>query len=128
MERNENEYEILLFSSVDEYETNQVCAILTENNIPFIRKNSGSGSYMNLYMGQSIQEKTIFVSKKDYEKSLELISTVISNDINSEKIPELSEEPEEDNSQKKYKLIRRGFGLSILGLVILVVLLLILFT
>ena len=36
--------EIQLFCSTDEYEINQVCAILTENNIQYIRRNDGSGS------------------------------------------------------------------------------------
>ena len=68
----ENQEEIQLFSTTNEYEINQVCAILEENNIPYIRNDYGSGSYMNLYMGQSIQEKAIFVHKNDYDKSLEL--------------------------------------------------------
>lgn len=54
--------EIELFSSVNEYEIKQACSILTENNIPFIRKDDGSGAYMNLYMGQSIQAKRIFIN------------------------------------------------------------------
>ena len=36
MEQEKNEVEI--FSSSNEYEINQVCSILVDNNIPFIRK------------------------------------------------------------------------------------------
>jgi len=126
MDINENETEIKLFCSTDEYEISQVCAILTENNIPFIKKETGSGAYMNLYMGKSIQEKTIIVAKKDYDKALELMSIVTSEDINSEEVAELKEEVV-DNNQNKYKLVRRAFGLSILGLVAAVIILLILF-
>ena len=54
MEQEKNEVEIL--SSSNEYEINQVCSILEDNNIPFIRKDYVSGSYMNIYFGQSIQE------------------------------------------------------------------------
>ncbi len=82
--RKKEEIEKQLFSTSNEHEINQICPILTEYNIPFIRKNDGSGSYMNLYMGQSIQEKRIFVSKKDYDKLIELISSFISNEIDVE--------------------------------------------
>jgi len=104
MEMNEEENEVQIFVSSNEYEINQVCAILTDNNIPFVRKDDGSGSYINIYMGQSFQEKRIFVSKRDYNKSLELISVLTSNDINMEE-----EQAEEDESNKKHLLIRRSF-------------------
>ncbi len=96
MEGKQEEIEIQLFSTSNEYEINQICSILTENNIPFIRKNDGSGSYMNLYMGQSIQEKRIFVNKKD-----------------------------NDSSSNKYTLIRRSLGFLVLGMPILAIILVI---
>ena len=74
MEEDKNEVEI--FSSSNEYEINQVCAILGDNNIPFIRKDYGSGSYMNIYFGQSIQDKKVFVNEDCYDKALKLISTI----------------------------------------------------
>ncbi len=119
--------EIQLFCSTDEYEINQVCAILTENNIQCIRRNDGSGSYMNLYMGQSIQGKRIFVNETDYNKSLELIYPFVSNNINDEKTSETSEQPEEKKNKRinKYVLIRRGFGLLMLGFPIVVIILVI---
>ena len=76
--------EILLFSSLNDYQINEVCAILTENNIPFIRKDEGVGAYMNLYMGHSYQEKSVFVSRKDYDKAVELISIFTNNDGDEE--------------------------------------------
>lgn len=124
MKENKEELEVQLFSSQNEYEINEVCAILTENNIPYIRKNDGSGSYMNLYMGQSIQEKRVFVSKEDYDKSLELISLFISNDIDTEEVVE-EEQVNDDNSSSKYTLIRRGLGFLILGMPILAIILVI---
>lgn len=133
MEENEN-IEIQLYSSMNEYEVNQVAEILNENNIPFIRKEEGSGAYMSLYMGQSIQEKRIYVTAKEFDKALELISSVISN--NTEKIEnetfdekkaeisdELSgdfEEKENKNSSKKYVMIRRIVGASILAIPVIV--------
>lgn len=114
--------EVELFSSVDDYEINQICSILAENNIPFIKKSTGSGSYMDLYMGHSIQEKRIFVSTKDYDRSLELISSFISDDVNNDKEIEY----ENDTTSDKYILARRGLGLLILGFPILVIILVIL--
>ena len=115
MENNKEEIEVEIFTSSNEYEINQVCAILTDNNIPFVRKDDGSGSYINIYMGQSFQEKRIFVSKRDYNKSLELISVFTSNDINTEE-----EQVEEEESNRKHVLIRRCFGFVFLIMPILI--------
>lgn len=125
MEGKQEEIETQLFSTSNEYEINQICPILTENNIPFIIKNDGSGSYMNLYMGQSIQEKRVFVSRKDYNKSIELISPFISNEIDVE--DDINEEKQVDNdsSSNKYTLIRRCLGFLILGMPILAIILVI---
>ena len=62
-----------LFSSIDEYIIEQVCVILANNNIPFIKRTDGSGSYINISMGLTVQDKRIFVNKDDYDKALELI-------------------------------------------------------
>ena len=56
----QNEKEVELFSSIIEDEVKQVCSLLKDNQIPFVRRDYGSGSYMNLYYGQSFQEKKIF--------------------------------------------------------------------
>lgn len=44
------------------------------HNIPFIRKDDGSGSYMNLYIRQSIKEKRIFINEEDFEKVKDLLA------------------------------------------------------
>ena len=112
-----------MFSSLDEYEIDQICAILKDNNIPFIRKDSGSGSYMNLYMGQSIQEKSVYVNRNDYDKSMELISPFVSEDKEQE------EQVDDDkNGNKKYVMIRRGLGILVLGIPILAIILIMIFT
>lgn len=85
--------EMQLFSSLNDYQINEVCVILTENNIPFVRKDNGAGAYMNLYMGHSLQEKRIFVNKKDYNKAHELISVI--TDINEDET--IEEGPKEEN-------------------------------
>ena len=118
----ENKYEeVLLFSSLNYYQINEVCAILTENNIPFIRKDDGTGSYMNLYMGHSYQEKSVFVSKKDYEKALELISIVTTNDAEEE--VETFDEEQQDKISNTLTLISK---IAICTVLILPVLLIIL--
>ena len=97
--------EVLLFSSVNESEINQVCAILNDNEIPFIRRDGGSGSYMTIYMGFSLQEKSIFVSDKDLEKAQELVSAIFENSTNAvkeEDIPELKEEKMDEAEEKEY--------------------------
>lgn len=116
----ENKEEIELFSSVDEYEIKQVCFILTEHNVPFIRKDDGSGSYMNLYMGHSIQTKRIFVNGEDFEKAKDLLSSFLHE--------EKSKENKDTTSDGKYTTIRRIFGLLILVMPILMIVLLILFS
>ena len=127
MEQDKNEVEI--FSSSNEYEVSQVCAILNENNIPYVRKDYGSGSYMNIYFGQSIQDKKVFVNEDCYDKALELISNIFSNDnLTEEHIQELEEVEENDDSDKKYKLIKYLFGFFILGVPCIIVIILIVFS
>ena len=126
MEQDKNEIEI--FCSSNEYEINQVCAILGDNNIPFIRRDYGSGSYMNIYLGQSIQEKKIFVNEECYDKALELISTIFSNANSVEDIQELEENEENDDSDKKYKWIKYLLGFFILGVPCIIVIIAIIFS
>ena len=103
-----------LYSSLNEIEIDQVCGILEENNIPFIRKDAGSGSYMKVYMGESIQEKTIYVNENDFEKASELIYFITQTDENdvNEEYNEENEELKED--VKKYSKVRRLFGIIII--------------
>lgn len=123
MENNTDTLEVQLFSTSDELVINQICSILEENNIPFVRKDYGSGSYMNLYMGQSVQEKAIFVSKKDYDNCLKLISLFTSSN-KSEKV-----EYDEDSykAEKKFTVVRRLFGLLCLAIPIFILIILIFF-
>ena len=126
MEQDKNEVEI--FCSSDEYEINQVCAILGDNNIPFIRRDYGSGSYMNIYLGQSIQEKKVFVNEECYDKALELISTIFYNANSVEDIQELEENEENYDSNKKYKWIKYLLGFFILGVPCIIVIIAIIFS
>ena len=119
--------EVQLISTSNEYEINKISAILRGNNIPFIRRDKGVGAYINLSMGQSTQEKRIFINKDDYNKSLELISSIISNNSIEELSDDSDDEEQKENNKynKRYILIRRVTGLLIIGLPILAVILLI---
>lgn len=124
MEENNEYEEVKLFSSLNEYQINQICAILTENNIPFIRKDDGVGSYMNLYMGHSYQEKSIFVSKKDYNKALELISVITTNDADKE--DETFEEEHQTKNDRTSNTLTLISKIAICAVLILPLLLIIL--
>lgn len=121
MEKNNEYEEILLFSSLNDYQINEICAILTENNIPFIRKDDGVGSYMNLYMGHSYQEKSVFVSKKDYNKALELISVITT--YNEDETFEEEQQQENDTTSNALTLISKIVIWTVLILPILIILL-----
>ncbi len=116
--------DVELYSSAIEYEINQICSILEDNKIPFIRKDYGSGSYMNLYYGHSIQEKKIFVHRKDYEKAMEIVanlSSTISN-TDAQQIEQNIEEDDYDN-YKKYKSIKNLFKIYIIAMPLIAIIL-----
>ncbi len=86
--------EVEIYNSINELEIGQVCSILEDNDIPYVRKDDGIGSYMGIYMGVSYQPKRIYVNKKDYEKALKLIP--FSSEEESE-INEVQEDAKEEN-------------------------------
>jgi hypothetical protein len=65
--------EKLLFSTTDELLIQQIISVLNDHHIAFIRKDEGSGSYLNLYMGQSFQKKFIYVSEQDYDLAISFL-------------------------------------------------------
>ena len=108
-----------LFTSIDEYIIEQVGAILEKNNIPFVKRTDGSGSYINISMGQTVQDKRIFVNKDDYDKALELIEPFINKEENEELDSDMQKEI------NKYARIKKLMVLFILGLPILAILLIV---
>ena len=89
--------EIKVFSSNDDLLIDRICAIFREKNIPFIKKEDGAGSYMNIAFGKSpMSKKTIFVSSEDYKKAKELIDF-----LNAEEFAKETEEPEEVSNELK---------------------------
>lgn len=71
-----------LYKSADDFLVSQICAILEDNNIPYIKRYDGAGSYLNISMGTSMNLKRILVGEEDYEKAIELISVL--NSFNEE--------------------------------------------
>lgn len=65
-----------LYRSTDDFIISQICAILEDNNIAYIKRFDGAGSYLNITMGTTMNLKRIFVSEEDYEKAIELISVL----------------------------------------------------
>lgn len=108
-----------VITCTDEYTIEQVGAILEKNNIAFIKKTDGSGSYINISMGQTIQAKRIFVKEEDYEKALKLIEPFITQENNDE----LDDEMEKEIN--KYDKIKKLMGLLAFGLPIVAILLII---
>lgn len=119
--KKQDEKEVELFSSIIEDEIKQVSSLLEDNKIPFVRRDYGSGSYMNLYYGQSFQQKKIFVNEKDYHKALEIISSVYNGRTLEDSSDEIEEENDdeikEENDDEKYYKIKDLFRAYILGMV-----------
>lgn len=84
--------EKIIFESCDELLICQVTALLEDNDITYIRKDLGCGSYLNILMGQSYSTKQILVSEQDYEKAKELIETFENTDF---ELPDELKEVEE---------------------------------
>ena len=108
-----------LFTSIEEYIIEKVCVILDNNNIPFIKRTDGSGSYINISMGQTVQEKRIFVNKDDYDRALKLIGSFTQGEDDKELDSDMQKEI------NKYERIKKLMVLLILGLPILAILLIV---
>ena len=103
--------EKFLFSSNNNLEIMQVCDVLKENNIPFIRKEQGAMAYLNLASGQAFGGADVFVSEEDFEKAQKLIEFINfdeenvedGNDVelSEEDIPEELREVEEEEEKEK---------------------------
>ena len=122
LELKDEEIEVQLISNSNEIIIAQICDILKENNIPYIKKYDGNGSYLNMSMGSSIQEKRIYVLNRDLDKAKELVEPFISNDTEEDNY---QEQDEEDKIYKKYNLIRKIAVWYVLSIPILVILLVI---
>lgn len=109
-----------LFEDSDEFLVTQIERILKENEIPYIRKDEGIGSYMNVTYGQSFGlGKSIYVSSENFEKAQNAIQIFNEQDFENEDIPEelkeTQEELEEDlKSNQKYGIPKKIFKILIM--------------
>ena len=60
---------------------------MEENNIPYVKKEEGSGAYMTVVTGFSFYNKTVVVSKEDYDRAKEIVGPILSTQ-EEEGIPE----------------------------------------
>lgn len=84
--------EKIVFESNDELLVTQIEALLKDNEITYVRRELGCGSYTTILMGQSFSTKQIVVHENDYEKAMELVN--LFNDAEFELPDELKEEEE----------------------------------
>ncbi len=98
--------EVKLFSSNDNILISQVEEILKQENIPYVKKIKGAGSYLNIAYGSTIEETEIIINEENLERANNLIETFSIED----KDPTLEDKQADDEIQediKKYKAFRR---------------------
>ena len=118
-----------LISTDNEYVINQVNTILKENDISYIVKTEGAGGYFRIALGSGLGKMTtIYVSKEDFEKAIELVQVIDGVNSNeqdlSNTIPEELQEDEEDKDyEEKYKnksnLLGKIFVYGLVGMMVL---------
>ena len=123
--------EKVLFSNNDEFLISQVCTLLEENNIPYVRKDMGAGDYMNVALGQNTTyEKKILVNLEDYDKAKNLIEYFNNENVLEEDIPEelkdyVEEDDENTNLEKNYglpmKIAMTVLILMFIGLIVTII-------
>lgn len=102
-----------LFKSSEEILTVQVCQILKENNIAYVKRHEGIGSYLNMVCGSNQRSTTIYVSPEEYDKATKLIEIFNNENIEyeSDEIPEelkeIVDEEEMEEDIKKYKNMKK---------------------
>ena len=92
--------EKLLYTSNENLDIIQVEGILEENNIPYVKKENGTGQYMNIAMGTSFQEQSLYVNEEKYEEAAKLIQDFSDQNERNETDIEMEED------LKKAKLLR----------------------
>lgn len=113
-----------VFSSVEENLILQVCGILEENGINFIRKDDGVGEYLNVTLGNyaTSMESRIFVKVDDYDKAKSIIDEFLGEMKDVEE--DLDEEFVKD--AKKYRKMKRiialiPFVMSAVALILVII-------
>lgn len=115
----------LLFSSTNPFYIQQVCQVLTENNIPFIKKELGGGDYLNITMGLSFQGSKIYVSNENFDTAMNLIDFLV-----EEKEVNNTEDNKDDDfsrATRRQKHLSRLMFFYCIGFPILVIIILFIF-
>lgn len=60
----------------DNFELGTITALLSENNIPYILKDQGTGGYMRIIGGKSLYGTEILVEESFFEKANEIVNTI----------------------------------------------------
>lgn len=77
MANNKNDIELVLLKTANNrFELDIIKGVLEENQIPYIIQEKGSGGYMKIITGSSMFGSDIQVEKSQYNKAMELISSI----------------------------------------------------
>ena len=71
---------VLLCSVADGPEADMVISLLTENHIPALGTQRGSGQYLRLYMGMSFQSVDIYVPAEALPRAVEMVYPLLSKE------------------------------------------------
>jgi len=94
--RQELDAPTLLCSLADGPESDMVISLLTENDIPALRLQQGSGQFLRIYMGMSFQTADIYVPSQALPQAIEMVYPLLPKgdcpSIELETLPPLNEE------------------------------------
>ncbi|MDD2447541.1 MAG: DUF2007 domain-containing protein [Tissierellia bacterium] len=68
---------VLLKSTNNQFELDIIKGLLEDNQIPCLIQEKGSGGYLKIITGSSLFGSDILVERSQYEKAMELISSVL---------------------------------------------------
>lgn len=87
-----------LVSVNNDYQAKLIYNMLQNIDIPCFFKSHNTSAYLNIYMGFSIYATNIFVNKKDYEYSKEIVDAFF-NDQNFEELNDNVNNSEDENTE-----------------------------
>lgn len=71
-----------VYSASDKYQAELILGILRNNDIPCFRQGVGSGSYMDIYSGNSVFGEDIYVDERDANAAKKLIYNTVARNEN----------------------------------------------
>ena len=94
-----------IFSASDKYQAEMILGLLKNNGIPCYRKAPGSGDYMDVYAGNSLNGENIFVDETDAARARQLIADTLGRQDFSD--PEFIDHASEEELNKMVGSKRR---------------------